>query len=117
MVMVDCWRVYDQLTPSTTNNEVQKEFYAELAAELIDNNYDTVGSATKRSTRSNDVNDSDDDIPVINLITGQRNRRDIEGNELSYSLQGRCRICEKRQHSNVHGALMILKSTTKGGFA
>jgi hypothetical protein len=109
MIMVDCWRVYDQLTPTATNNEVQKEFYAELAAELIDNNYDTVGSATKRATRSNDVNDSDDDMPVINLITGQprcglsahltptkRKRRDIEGNELSYSLQGRCRICQKK---------------------
>ena len=109
MIMVDCWRVYDQLTPGLVNNEVQKEFYAELARELIDNDYDIVGSATKRKTRSNNIEDSDDDMPVINLVTGQprcgmsahltptkRRRSDREGNVLPYSLQGRCRICQKK---------------------
>ena len=48
MVMVDCWRIYVQLTQGVINSEEQKEFYAELATELIDNNYDTIGSATKQ---------------------------------------------------------------------
>ena len=90
-------------------NEVQKEFYAELATELIDNNYDTVGSVMKRKTRSNNIEDSDDDMPVITLVTGQprcgmsahltptKSRRcGRGGNVLPYSLQGRCRICQKK---------------------
>ena len=109
MIMFDCWRVYDQLTPYTVNSEVQKEFYAELATELININYDTVGSPTKQETISNNIEDSDNDMPVINMVTCQprcgmsayltptkRRRCDRGGYVPPYSLQGRCRICQKK---------------------
>ena len=100
MVMVDCCRIYVQLTQGVINSEEQKEFYTELATELIDNNYDTIGSATKQKTRSNSIEDSNDDMLAINLVSGQPRcgisahlpptkcrQCDREGNVLPYSLQ------------------------------
>ena len=107
--MTDCWRVYDQLTPGAINSEVQKEFYAKLAIEIIDSNYDTVRSATKQKLKSNSTKGSDNNMPNVNLVTGQprcgmsahltptiQRLCDKGCNVLSYSLQGRCRICQMK---------------------
>ena len=128
MVMVDCWRIYVQLTQGVINSEEQKEFYTELATELIDNNYDTIGSATKQKTRSNNMEDSNNDMPVVNLVAGQPRcgisahltptkcrQCDSRGNLLPYSLQGRCCIFLRRQHFIVHGTLVLRTSMMKVG--
>jgi Transposase IS4 len=104
VIIVDCWKVYNKLTFTSENNsgEVQKEFYAHLAAEMIDNNYDSVTTSERRNVASaNDV-----ESPVFCRRTGaprcglsahltptKRKKHLRDGTETSYSLQGRCRVC------------------------
>jgi Transposase IS4 len=60
-LLVDCWRVYSKLSFNKVNKiEVQKDFYAHLAAEMIDNNFDRVAPAVGRSPSSIDDDDKGD---------------------------------------------------------
>jgi hypothetical protein len=103
--VVDSWKVYSKIsfTAEENSGESQKEFYAHLAAEMIDNNYDSVSTSERRIT----INESDS--PVLCRRTGEprcglsahltptkRKKHTIDGTETSYSLQGRCRICQSK---------------------
>jgi hypothetical protein len=56
MILVDCWKVYSQLTfvvgvdGKLVKQETQKEFFGNLAAEMIDNTEDIV--ATRRGANA-----------------------------------------------------------------
>jgi hypothetical protein len=77
MIVVDTWKVYSQLTYANERQgtaESQKEFYAHLAAELIDNRYDNIGRLGSRCRPPDDQGDDDDDLgdsPVIGQNTGR----------------------------------------------
>jgi Transposase IS4 len=106
IILVDCWRVYSKLSFNATNKvEVQKDFYAHLAAEMIDNTFDRVTPVG----RSPSSIDDDEEADLYCRTTGaprcgisahltptNRKRKTRGGTRLSYSLQGRCRECSSK---------------------
>jgi hypothetical protein len=108
MVLVDCWKMYANLTYPLDESgklnieETQKDFYGNLATELIDNNEDG------RSTRSSGVQpnvavasavDTATGLPVSGIgphLTPTRHKRKLHGRVQSkQKKQGRCRVCPK----------------------
>ncbi len=110
MIVVDTWRVYSGLTFDeelpNNNSETQKEFYGRLAAELIDNHYDSIGGGNRRNNNNDDV-DEFFDSPAVDRNTGtarsgvdahitptRKRQKDSKGNEKPFALQGKCRVCK-----------------------
>jgi hypothetical protein len=99
IILVDCWRVYSKLSFNQSNKiEVQKDFNAHLAAEIIDNYFDRVAPALGRSPSSID---DDEDADMFCRTTGaprcgvsahltptNRKRKTRARQRLTYSLQG-----------------------------
>jgi hypothetical protein len=60
IILVDCWRVYSKLSFNATNKvEVQKDFYAHLAAEMIDNTFDRVTPVGRSPSSIDDDEEAD----------------------------------------------------------
>jgi hypothetical protein len=114
IIIVDTWLAWDLMTfghedPERNNHkaEVQKDFYCNLAAELIDNNYDKVATAKEQGSKS-PTSDSEysklfskvDGAPRsaigIHLTPTKRKRKNKDGHYLTRSLQGSCRICKDK---------------------
>jgi hypothetical protein len=70
VIVVDCWKVYSKLTftPENNNCEVQNEFYSHLAAEMIDNSYDSGVISNRRVQASPNM---DIESPVFCRRTGE----------------------------------------------
>ena len=106
MCIVDSWLCYSQCTKT---KETQKEFYTSLAEELIDNNFDNVRHM-RRSPRSTPTqfNMCCKQVQLVDqtgapragvnahLTPTKRKRKNKDGQELSYSLQGRCKVCKSK---------------------
>ncbi len=105
MCIVDAWYAYSQCTKprGSTNNantdEKQKDFYANLAEELIDNSYD--GRAGVRN-RGGDVQDprtvSTNGLSRCGIeahLTPTKRRRIHKGSLTKGLYQGKCRVCKK----------------------
>jgi Transposase IS4 len=100
MIVVDTWKVYSQLSfgeEDDNQRESQKNFYGNLAAELIDNNYDRVGGA--RAKRRSDSSDDEiiDSFPKSGVdahLTPTKIRRNDKNDRGTHSFQGRCRVCK-----------------------
>jgi hypothetical protein len=100
MIIVDSWKAYSGMTfrnweyNDNAQTEDQKEFYGHLAAELIDNTYDTVG--TRRSPGKNSAICQVVGVPRAgegpHLTPTRRKRKDKDGKETNHSFQGHCRI-------------------------
>ena len=105
MVIVDTWKAYSGLTfggnglmDDNVNTETQKEFYGHLAAELIDNSYDTVGGSGSRRSG----NETPPNSAICNrtgdpragegahLTPTRKKRKDRHGNITNHSFQGHC---------------------------
>ena len=131
IIFVDTWGVYRRLTfgddEDGSKEKTQKEFYENLAAELIDNTYDRVGGATRRSGSTSSP--SAIDPAVIDIGTGmprcgesthltptKRKRRHKDGTLTKNRYQGRCRVCGDKQFFFVLLVLMIQMSTMMAGF-
>jgi hypothetical protein len=105
IIVVDAWKVYSQLTFAEHQNgqtETQKQFYARLAAELIDNRYDVVRGGSRQASQP----PVEEYSPVIDRNTGEvqsgvgarltptkKRQKDKYGNLKPYALQGRCKVC------------------------
>jgi hypothetical protein len=109
MIVVDAWLAYSQCTRA---KEVQKSFYAALAEELIDNNYDSVGRAESRRNRGEIP--VDNNSPTISRSTGvsrsgiyahltptKKRRKRRDGVETKYTLQGQCRQCREKKSTHI----------------
>jgi hypothetical protein len=101
IIAVDAWKVYSQISYSEevdNKQEVQKDFYGHLAAELIDNNYDCVGGnrAKRNHMMANDsVNTTNLQSGVDARLTPTKHRRTDKNDRGTHSRQGQCRYCKK----------------------
>jgi hypothetical protein len=107
MCIVDAWYAYSQCTKprGSTNNantdEKQKDFYANLAEELIDNSYDSVGQRNRgentpvRGPRLVTANGLAR-CGVEAHLSPTKRRRIEKGVTTKGLYQGKCRICKKK---------------------
>jgi Transposase IS4 len=109
IIFVDSWRVYSQITFPVNNAgelqkiESQKEFYGNLAAELIDNSFDRIGMRNRcldfehTTHEADSVIDKRNGLPrfgtAAHLTPTKRKRKRKDGSNTNYSFQGRCRVC------------------------
>jgi hypothetical protein len=109
IILVDSWRVYNKMTfPDEIGRlkEIQKDFYGHLAAELIDNKYDHIGSRRQHAAGSPD---GSFDSNLIDNRTGEprsgidahlsptkRRRKNKWGRETANTFQGRCTVCRSK---------------------
>jgi hypothetical protein len=107
MIVVDTWLAYSLCTGIGRANgreEKQKDFYTALAEELVDNQYDNVGSR-RVFVEAN----LDSDSPALSRSTGEprsglyahltptkKRRKNKDGSFSSNRLQGRCLVCSKK---------------------
>jgi hypothetical protein len=104
MCMVDSYLAFKQCTGSTEN---QKDYYAYLSEELIDNSYDRVG-VTSRRMRSG-VQVSPTAAAAVDLASGapragasihltptKKKRKRTDGTVTNHALQNKCRECRKK---------------------
>lgn len=120
IIIVDTWLAYKLMTfvhdenqtgeAETTTNEVQKDFYCHLAAELIDNNYETVVGGRKQQNDSSpssseggthrELFHKHDGAPrcgiAAHLTPTKRKRKNQKGELQNRNLQGRCRVCSMK---------------------
>jgi hypothetical protein len=106
MCLVDAWKAWSLISVDDEGQciETQKKFYAHLAAELIDNNYD--GVSTRRRARADELEEPRQLLlhprtgelrRGIDLhLTPTKRRRVIRGNRTNYTFQGRCYLCKQK---------------------
>jgi hypothetical protein len=72
MCLVDAWKVWNIITVDDSGRptETQKEFYGDLAAELIDNNYDG-GRIEQQNHAQRSTNNEAPPVQVVNPRTGE----------------------------------------------
>jgi hypothetical protein len=105
IIVVDTWLAYSQCTgigKSAGREEKQKDFYSALAKELVDNQYNSVGS------RKVGRDELDKDSPTISrtgepqcglsahLTPTKRKRKNKDGTIKNQRQQGRCLVCSKK---------------------
>lgn len=104
MIVVDTYLVCSQ---STECKETQKEFYDELAEDLIDNSFDGAAAGGRRS-RENTA-DVDPNV-TLSRTTGSPSRSGYNGTHLTptrrkkkrkgettiHAQQGNCKVCGKK---------------------
>jgi Transposase IS4 len=104
IIVVDTWRIWQLFSSPETSGEsveTQKAFYGQLAAELIDNNYDRIGGAARNRTTPTSM-ENDEDEPryqtprsgVDAHLTPTKMRINDKNNKGTHSRQGRCRVCK-----------------------
>ena len=102
--VVDTWLAWKQATNARFS---QSEFYTDLAEELINNNYDSVSTATRgcrrRSNNSASSLELYDAISVhprggvsAHLMPTKKRRKDKTGRKSSFAFQGRCAEYKKK---------------------
>jgi hypothetical protein len=123
MCMVDAWKVWSLITIDELGNpvETQKAFYAHLAAELIDNNYDGV-------QRRNQSGENTSEAAIRDPTTGEirrglgihlaktKRRRITNGKTTKHLYQGRCNECKVMKTSYVCSACEDDPDKTKDVF-
>ncbi|KAI2490544.1 Transposase IS4 [Fragilaria crotonensis] len=107
MIVVDTWLVYSTFksTPAGVGYN-QKEFYAALAEELIDNSYGNRGRADR--PRSSPTGSSFQDAciralesagpraGVLTHLTPVKRLKNSKGEKTTFRYQGRCKECQKK---------------------
>jgi Transposase IS4 len=103
MCIVDSWRVWSRICSEEQerNKETQKAYYGNLAAELIDNNFDQVGGVARRRSRNDDDEDPVD-VDLIDPMTGLARSGDgvylrrctRKRKNDNHVHQGRCLVCK-----------------------
>ena len=108
MIVVDTWLVYSSFKEATNLPYNQKEFYAALAEELIDNSYGNRGRADRprSSPRSGRSFQADACIRalehggpragVLTHLTPVKRLKNSHGELTSFRYQGRCKECQKK---------------------
>ena len=102
MTLVDTWLVY---SGATRTKETQSEFYEDLATELIDNTYDTVGGGRRRTSQGNSTGSPvslTDNCGRVrcgvdhHVTPTKRKKKKRNGDVTNHSMQGHCVICKKK---------------------
>jgi hypothetical protein len=99
MIAVNSFRMYKELTYPKGGGETQKEFYGNLAEELIDNTLGQVNLRTPRAARTaaataSAINPSDGSPRMgthAHLTPTKRKRKNS-----NHALQGNCKECMKK---------------------
>ena len=104
MCIVDTWRVWSRINDSGESSpiESQKQFYGNLAAELIDNTFDQVGGVAR--ARNNNSQNDEFDPAFIDPITGHARSGDgvylrrctKKRKNTNHVFQGRCKVCHQK---------------------
>mmetsp|Transcript_4815 Transcript_4815/g.5610 ORF Transcript_4815/g.5610 Transcript_4815/m.5610 type:complete len:265 (-) Transcript_4815:1764-2558(-) len=121
MIVVDSWLVWSQCTSGELS---QKEFYYELAKELIDSNFDS----TRRHTRLNREAVESVANPLLNPRTGllqsgivihltPTKRKRVAKNGKLVSMQRRCTHCHKKVTTHCSECGTYCCDTRSGGHA
>jgi hypothetical protein len=102
MIVVDTYLVYSQ---STESEKTQKDFYNDLAEDLIDNNFDGAAAGGRRSSRENTLVLVGPNPAVSRTTVAPRSGIDAHLNQQRgreraktklLTVQGNCRMCSKR---------------------
>jgi hypothetical protein len=108
MIMVDCWKVWSQITVTGPEGlskpaETQKEFYSQLATELIDNTFDYVAprnNGVAATDNHAELIDRRTNLPrsgtAIHLTPTKRKRKKKDGSWTQNTFQARCHICRSK---------------------
>ena len=103
MIVVDTYLVYCQSTEC--KDDTQKQFYEQLAEELIDNKYDGAAANGRRSRENTGVVDPHPTLArttgiprsgVDAHLTPTKRKRKSRGEDTYYLQQGDCRVCKHR---------------------
>jgi hypothetical protein len=100
MTVVDTWLAYSQCS-ETQHRDSQKNFYAVLAKELIENTYDSVNVRGRRNPGQPGMSPTlferasgDPRAGCYAHLTPTKKRKRTGGVETPFSHQGRCRACK-----------------------
>ena len=108
MYVVDAWLMYKGCTTASagaTPKLTQKEFYCQLAEELIDNNQDKVRTRSRRRVDSHQNLVSMSSVPVLRAT--KKRKTGTDGKLTKYCAQGRCHVCIKAWPATVCGNIFI----------
>mmetsp|Transcript_35120 Transcript_35120/g.52203 ORF Transcript_35120/g.52203 Transcript_35120/m.52203 type:complete len:141 (+) Transcript_35120:1039-1461(+) len=101
MICVDTWLLY---SGATASNQLQYHFYMDLAEELIDNSYGTIGGSARRhrdqaaSPGGGTGGASTPRSGIQAHLTPTKKRQRPRGSAVlsRNSLQGKCRVCRRK---------------------
>ena len=109
MIVVNTWLVFNTFmnTPDLLAGKkeiLQKDFYAMLAEELIDNTYGSIGSAQRpRSSRTNyqdtcmrALENGSARAGVLTHLTSVKRLKTSGGKATNHRYQGLCKECQKK---------------------
>ena len=102
MCIVDSWKVWNLISKTNEGEakETQKAFYAHLAAELIDNQYDGIRiqrNATEESPELNNIRNPRTGEVRMGLdihLTPTKRQRKCNGDFTTHKYAGRCIVCK-----------------------
>jgi hypothetical protein len=122
MIVVDTYLVHSK---STESDQTQKDFYEEVAEELIDNNYDGAAAGGRRSRENARVGPN----PTLSRTTGSprsgvgihltptKKQRKIRGVILNQSAQGDCKVCKIKRTTRTCFKCKDDRDNTRSGAA
>ena len=101
MCVVDTWLAWSQV--NSNNVSTQSDFYRDLAEELIDNNFDRLGTprkAGRHASSPNNLVDSRTGHPragvAAHLTPTKKKRKKKNGEVTNHAKQGYCAICRRK---------------------
>ena len=104
MYCVDAWLMYKGCTtdkPDQSPKLSQKEFYCQLAEELIDNNQERIRTRNRPANSDNGINMSVITGTVPILRATRKRKLGSNGKPTKFCAQGRCRVCIKARPTTV----------------
>ena len=97
MYVVDAWLMYKGCTTASADDNPkvsQKEFYCQLAEELIDNNQEKVRTRSRRRVESHQNHQNLAPMSSVPVLRATKKRKTgTDGKLTKYCAQGRCRVC------------------------
>jgi len=102
MCIVDSWLLYSGARGATAIL-TQKQFYEDLAAQLIDNTFDTVGVRARATSAAEPVGEVGAPLRygVGIHLTPTRKRRGASAGDGDHRAQRTCRVCKRHKSSHV----------------
>ena len=103
MCVVDTWLAWSQVNTNIISTSSQSDFYRDLAEELIDNNFDRLGTrqgAAQQPSSPSNLFDSRTGQPragvAAHLTPTKKKRKRKNGDLMNHAKQGYCAICHRK---------------------
>ena len=116
MCIVDAWLAFHGCRGGASCPTTQREFYEDLAEQLIDNSYNGLGRRNRDSATPSPArvptNDHSSGVDA-HLTPTKRKKRTRDGIETKYTMQGRCMECNKPGTTQVCSECTENPSNTK----